>query len=74
MLDWREKVNKLYRFVYEDKVVFESYVESEVDDFVDQWVNKNFDALDEFANGNLFEENVDEQQTWFKAEHIKEVS
>ena len=67
-------MNKLYRFVYEDKVVFESYVESEVDDFVDQWVNKNFDALDEFANGNLFEENVDEQQTWFKAEHIKEVS
>ena len=67
-------MNKLYQFVYEDKVVFESYVESEVDDFVDQWLNDNFDALDEFANGNLFEENVDEQQTWFKAEHIKEVS
>ena len=67
-------MNKLYQFVYEDKVVFESYVESEVDDFVDQWVNENFDALDEFANGNLFEENVDEQQTWFKAEHIKELS
>ena len=64
-------MNKLYRFVYEDQVLFESEDELKVDDYVDKWLDENFDALDDY---NVTEENVDEQQTWFKAEHIKEVS
>jgi len=67
-------VSKLYRFVYEDKVVFESEDELKVDEYVNKWLYDNFDALDDYANGNLTEENVDEQMTWFKAEYIEEVA
>lgn len=62
-----------YRFVYDDKVLFESKDESEWDKFVDQWLEDNFDALYEFSNGMLMEENVEEYQTWFKEEHFEEV-
>ena len=64
-------MNKLYRFVYEDQVLFESEDELKVDDYVDKWLYENFDALDDY---NVTEENVDEQMTWFKAKHIEEVS
>ena len=67
-------MNKLYRFVYEDKVLFESKNEEKVDDFVDEWLEDNFDALYEFANGMLTKTSIEEHQTWFKAQYIEEVS
>lgn len=65
----------MFRFKYEDHV-FEAQTEQEVFDYVIDWVDKNFDAFNDYVfnrGSTLIKDNYEDYLPDFAEDHIEEL-